>query len=82
MTEGGLGSSPRAGGAPRIVGRTGSVAPTCPRGTSVGASLVSQRFAWWMCSTAVLLCSVGDRFLLEATNTSECREAIFKQRKH
>ena len=64
------------------MGRTGSAGASCPKARLAGASLLSPGFAWWMCSTAVLLCSVGDRFLLEATNISESREAIFKQRKH
>lgn len=55
---------------------------THAQGISEGPSLVSEGFAWWMCSTAALLCSMGDGFLLEATNISESREAIFKQRKH
>lgn len=64
------------------MGRTGLVVTMCAQGTSGGPSPVSEGFAWWMCSTAALLCSRGDGFLLEATNISESREAIFKQRKH
>lgn len=80
MIVGGFRSSPQAGGAPRNVGQN-----------RVGGHLLSPGCVLWVRARcrkvlhggcAVLLCSMGDRFLLEATNISESREAIFKQRKH
>jgi len=70
------------------LGRTGLEAaeraglPSWPWGVPCGCKPCFTRVHVVDVFHTVLLCSMGDRFLLEATNISESREAIFKRRKH